>query len=417
MRFRERLERLAGAAARRPLLTLGIVLALALVGGVLALGLSTDTGDSAFVSSSSPSFRATASDQRHFGGDPVVILIRERLTDLVETRDLGTVSELEACLAGQQITPNQTLGSFTSVPAKQARPYGGWRSPCGGLMRTRSVEVVYGPGTFLNRAVAAVSSAEQSMMAGAGTAVRQAAQEACQLALARHLGAKQCQAAAQAAAQLEYAKQLQQMEQLYLTSGIKGAPRIDDPQFIPQIVFDPIRGVGQPKARFAYLFPTAGSALIQARLRPNLTPDQRSQAISWIRQAVRMPRFRLAYGGTYTVSGVPVVINDLGNVITGSIALLVIVALVVMAVALLLVFRSRLRLLPLAIALAAVGITFGATEVVGGSLTMASIAVLPILIGLAVDYAIQLQSRMQEALGESAGGRRLWSEVTIARAV
>ena len=57
-----------------------------------------------------------------------------------------------------------------------------------------------------------------------------------------------------------------------------------------------------------------------------------------------------------------------------------------MAVTLLLVFRNRLRLLPLAIALAAAGITFGVLSVVGATLTMASIAVLPILIGLAVDY-------------------------------
>ncbi len=27
--------------------------------------------------------------------------------------------------------------------------------------------------------------------------------------------------------------------------------------FIRQIVFDPLRGVNQPKARFSYLFPTA----------------------------------------------------------------------------------------------------------------------------------------------------------------
>ena len=94
------------------------------------------------------------------------------------------------------------------------------------------------------------------------------------------------------------------------------------------------------------------------------------------------------------------VINDLSNAITGSIGVLLIAALLVMAVVLLLVFRSRLRLLPLAIALAAVGITFGATSLVGGSLTMASIAVLPILIGLGVDYAVQFQSRTQEMLGE-----------------
>jgi len=71
----------------------------------------------------------------------------------------------------------------------------------------------------------------------------------------------------------------------------------------------------------------------------------------------------------------------------------------VMAAVLLLVFRGRLRLLPLFIALSAVGITFGIVSLLGGSLTMASIAVLPILIGLAVDYGIQFQARAQERGG------------------
>ena len=46
-----------------------------------------------------------------------------------------------------------------------------------------------------------------------------------------------------------------------------------------------------------------------------------------------------------------------------------------MAIVLLLAFRSRLRLLPLALALASAAILFGLLGVVGGSLTMASVAV------------------------------------------
>jgi len=124
---------------------------------------------------------------------------------------------------------------------------------------------------------------------------------------------------------------------------------------------------------------------------------------------------KTSYGGTYTVSGVPVVTDDLATTITGSIAGLLVAALVVMAVVLLLVFRSRLRLLPLLIALAAVGITFGAVSLVGGSLTMASIAVLPILIGLAVDYAVQFQARGQEGEGGEAPAERV-TRATIAAA-
>jgi hydrophobe/amphiphile efflux-3 (HAE3) family protein len=58
-----------------------------------------------------------------------------------------------------------------------------------------------------------------------------------------------------------------------------------------------------------------------------------------------------------------------------------------------LVFRARRRLVPLLVALAAVAIAFGSMALVGAPLTMASIAVLPVLLGLAVDYAIQYQAR------------------------
>lgn len=400
--MKERFEGLAGAAARRPLLTLGVVVALALAGAFVALGMQTDAGTDTFVSGSAPSARATADDHRHFGGDPVVILVREPLTDLVETKDLAIVSQLEACLAGQTIQANENLGAFVTAPATQ-RPYGGWRSPCGRIRKSGDIEVVYGPGTFLNRAVVAVNQQETQLVNGVNQAVRHYEQEAYGLALARHMSRKQALAAASAAGQLEYQQQVQQLEQLALQSGLTGPVTVGDVEFIRQIVFDALRGVNQPKARFSYLFPTSGSALIQVRLKPSLSTAQQAKAISWIRQAVRMPGFRLTHGGTYMVSGVPVVLDGLASEITGSIAVLLLVALGVMAVTLLLVFRSRLRLLPLAIALAACGITFGLVSLFGGSLTMASIAVLPILIGLAVDYAIQFQSRIQEA--RAAGGQ------------
>ena len=405
-------ERLVRAAVGRPAVTLGIVLALALGGGALALRLQPNTGSDTFVSSSSASFQASLDDERHFGGDPVVILIREPLTDLVETKDLGTVSELEACLAGQVIVPNQQLQAFTPAPAGSQKPYGGWASPCGKLMKERPAQVVYGPGTFLNRAVAAVQQQVLSLERGAQQAVTSARQSAYKLALAEHMSHKQALAEENAAGQLAQQQQYSQLIKMYLNSGISGQPAIDDPHFIPEIVFDQTRGVNQPKARFAYLFPSKNSALIQVRLKASLSATQQAQAISWIRQAVRMPMFRSAYGGTYTVSGVPVVTHDLASTITGSIAGLLGAALLVMAVVLLLVFRGRLRLLPLVIALCAVGITFGIVSLLGGSLTMASIAVLPILIGLAVDYGIQFQSRVQEG---SASGVPV-ADATIAAA-
>jgi uncharacterized protein len=397
MKVRARLEWLVSLASRRPALTLAVVLTLAAAGALLSLGLQPSAGIDTFVSSSSSSYRATADDQRHFGADAVIILIRESLPNLVETKDLATVSQLEACLAGQTLVANDTLGAFAPAKPGSQPAYGGPGSPCGQLMRTKPVQVVYGPGTFLNRAVAAVSSEVSSILTSAKQAVTTAGRTAYQLALGQGLSNSKAIAAGNAAAALAQQQQSNNLAQMYLDSGIQGTPRIDDSSFIGQIVFDQTRGVNQPKARFSYLFPTANSALIQVRLKASLSDDQQAQAIRWIRRAVNMPMFRSAYGGTYTVTGEPVVINDLASELTGSIVWLLVAALAVMAITLLLVFRSRLRLLPLGIALAAAGITFGLVALIGASLTIAAIAVLPILIGLSVDYAIQFQSRVQEA--------------------
>jgi hydrophobe/amphiphile efflux-3 (HAE3) family protein len=400
MRARERLEWLVGVSARRPLLTLAIALAVALGGAAVALSLKPDTSPGTLVSSSSASYRATVEDQRHFGSDAVVILIREPLPYLVETKDLATVTQLEACLAGQVVVPNSW--GFVPAPAGSQPPYGGSGSPCGKLMKTKPVRVVYGPGTFLNQAVNAVNQGVQSIEQGTQKAVAQAQQAAYQVALGRGMSRAQALQAAAAAGQLAQQQQGEELARLYLNSGIKAQSlRIDDTEFISQIVFDPLRGVNQPKARFAYLFPSADSAIIQVRLKSSLNSSQQEAAISLIRQAVKMPMFASAYGGTYLVSGAPVVVSDLAARLSGAIAGLLVAALLVMAATLLLVFRSRLRLLPLGIALMAAGITFGLTALAGATLTMASIAVLPILIGLAVDYAIQFQSRVGEARSAS----------------
>jgi hydrophobe/amphiphile efflux-3 (HAE3) family protein len=397
VKARDRLERVARAAAARPVLALTLIVVLALAGGALALRLRPSTGTSTYVSSSSSSYRATQNWHRHFGEDSIAILVREPLTDLVETKDLGRLTFLEACLAGQDAVADPQLRVFRAAPPGQAVAYGGPNSPCGKLMAGKYVQVVYGPATFLNQAVLSIRQGLASIQAADARRVALAQSAALNVARAEHKSAAVQRQAAKAAGQLEQAQNTATLAQLYLDSGMQGLPAIDNAQFISQIVFDATRGANEPKARFAYLFPTAKSALIQVRLRSSLSAAQQQRAIALIRQAVRMPTFHLAYGGTYTVSGAPVVLGDLAAKITASVGVLLIAALVVMAAVLLIVFRRSLRLLPLAIALAATGITFGAVSLVGASLTMASIAVLPVLIGLAVDYAIQFQSRIEEA--------------------
>ena len=78
------------------------------------------------------------------------------------------------------------------------------------------------------------------------------------------------------------------------------------------------------------------------------------------------------------------------------------VAGLVMALTLLLILPRPLRLLPLGVAVAAGAMTMGLVALFGGSLTVGAIAMLPVLVGLAVDYAIQFQARFNEARSEGA---------------
>jgi hydrophobe/amphiphile efflux-3 (HAE3) family protein len=361
MTVREGLERVARAAAARPLPVLLAVALLALAGGLLALRLEPSTGAETLANRSSQPFEATDELHRRFGGDAVVVLIDERVANLVLTADLGRTIRLEGCLGG-------------NVP-RGAQPYGGTGSPCAKLAELKPVKLVYGPGTFLNESVRAVQNAVTAQLS----------------AIQRQVAAAPADQRAQAQAQAA-----DQIKRLWLSSGIQGIPQIDSKPFISQIVFDPARGADVPKARFAALFPSRDAALIQLRLRPDLTAQERSQAIDLIGQATRMPLFRLRQGGPYVVSGVPVVTDALAGSVTSGIAILLIAAVAAMALALLLLFKARLRLLPLLIALAAAAMTFGLMAIAGAGLTMAAVAVLPILIGLAVDYAIQFQSRVEE---------------------
>ncbi|HEX5146093.1 MAG TPA: MMPL family transporter [Conexibacter sp.] len=361
MRMRDGLERVARAAAARPLPVLLVVALLAVAGGLLATRLEPSTGADTLANRSSAAYQATDALHSRFGDDAVIVLIDERVANLVLTADLGRLIRLEGCLGG-------------NVP-HGARPYGGARSACAKLAAFKPVRLVYGPGTFLNESVSAVQRAVTAQL------------DALKRQVASAPPAQRAQVQAQAT---------EALRQMVLDSGIQGIPQIDSKPFISQIVFDPARGADVPKSRFAALFPNRHAALIQLRLRPDLSASERSRAIALVREAVRMPMFASQHGGTYTVSGVPVVTDALAHSVTSGIAVLLVVAVAAMALALLLLFRARLRLLPLLIALAAAGMTFGAMALVGAGLTMAAIAVLPVLIGLAVDYAIQLQSRVEE---------------------
>jgi len=347
----------------RPLLA---ACALAALGaGVGATQIPTDAGIGTLVDADGADYRATQQVRQTFGEEPVVVLAEGDLQRLILTDNVFRLLRLEGCLSGK-------------VP-DGAKPLPG---ACAELAELEPVEFLAGPATFLNEAVLQI--------------------EAQLRRLARHVPPQQLRAYLLAIA-THY--------------GITSLPSIDNEEFVATVVFDLSRARGTPKSKLAYLFPNSRSAQIVIRLKPDLSESERHRAIELIEAAVAetAPRRACAEGGKpapcfvlrgghYVVSGVPTVVDGLSHELKDALLVLFAVAVGTMALVLALLFRSRLGLLPLLLALAAAAFAFGLFGLLGGTLTMASIAVLPILVGLAVDYAIQFQARFGEAAAEGLGG-------------
>lgn len=356
---------IGGWAVRHARVVLVVSVLLAVGAFVGATRLPTDAGTGTLVDTDTDSYRATQRVREVFGEEPVVVLAEGDLQRLILTPNLGRLLRLEGCLSGK-------------VP-KGAEPIPG---PCAELAAMDPVQFVVGPATFLNEAVIQI---DQQLRRLAATVPPDQLREFLLQVAARY--------------------------------GITSAPSVGNPDFLAAVVFDINRSRGTPKAKLSYLFPNNHSTQIILRLRPGLSDAERSRALGLIREAVYDTTPRRActfkgrpeacfalHGGAYTISGAPVVIEGLAGALKNALLILFGVAIAVMALTLLLVFRSRLRLLPLGVALGAAAITFGLLAAVGGSLTPASIGVLPILIGLVVDYAIQLQARFDEAVAGGASG-------------
>ncbi len=376
------------------MLVVVIAAVLGLGGAAFALRLSPTAATNTFVSSSSPEYTATQKFYESFGEEPIEVMVKGDLQQLVLSSDVDRLVGLEGCLSG-------------NIPEQGLAGVGGANGPCGQLAKARTVKVVFGPGTFINEAAEVGDEQLTAQTKQAEVAAKQAEQVVRKAALTHGESAEEAQKLGKQASSITLARFKEGLATLALQYGLTARPSLDDPSFVSRLVFDSTKPAGTPKQRFAYLFPSREAALISVRLKAGLTERQRTRTIALIRQAVAMRQWRLAHGESYLLTGQPVIVADLTGAITRSIELLLVAVMLVMALALSLIFRGRPRLLPLGVALLAAALTFGALSVVGASLTVASIAVLPVLVGLAVDYAIQFQSRVEEAFAEGVDDARV----------
>ena len=367
------LARLASFSARRATLVVGVVTLLALAGFALALTLDPGRATSAAGDGGGESAAATRDLRAKFGGDPVVILVRGRLTGMLLTEDVARMLSLEGCISG-----NVPRGGRPAAPV------------CRELARSKPVQVVYGPGTFINEAANQVLDRIKFDRAGEAAAADRAAREARRVARRRGLTGAQQEEFVQEARRIVTANYAQRALELALRFGLNSVPALNNPEFVLQLVFEPSLGAEVPKPRFAYLFPNSDAAVIQARLRPGLSAEERGEAVDMIRTAVAARPFDLKFGD-YVVSGSPVVAEGVAAGLSDAAPVLVLATLLLVAIALALAFRRRPVLLPLAAGGAATATTIGGAAVLGASFSIGVAAALPLLWALGAAAALEVQ--------------------------
>ena len=142
--------------------------------------------------------------------------------------------------------------------------------------------------------------------------------------------------------------------------------------------------------------PDSRHAILAAVLIGNAPLDTLAQGSAAVQDVMHGRTFDNA---TVTVTGTPTFLTDINNYLQGGMLVLGGIAVLVMMVILLVAFRVRWRLLPLVGMAVGIAWGFGAFGFTGTKLSLVTIAGLPILIGLGIEFAIQIQNRIEEERG------------------
>ena len=139
--------------------------------------------------------------------------------------------------------------------------------------------------------------------------------------------------------------------------------------------------------------PNNTHALMVVYLQPNLDINQETADAATVNKIVDQYQFQNAH---VLITGVPAVLKEINGYLRGGLRKLGTIAAIVMVIILLLFFKVRWRLLPFAIV--AIGLIwgFGMVGYLGVPLSLATITALPVLMGVGMDYSIQMHSRIEE---------------------
>ncbi len=186
-----------------------------------------------------------------------------------------------------------------------------------------------------------------------------------------------------------------------------------------ELVRDPETGsIAEP---FRQVLPSEQYALVAIVLEAELEPNTLKDLVKATEEAIDQAGFSSEI--TTAVTGSPVMMSNVEDIMVKSLGWMMLVAIVLLFIILAITFKVRgffaLRWLPLGVMIIGTIYTFGLMGILNVPLTMISMAVFPVLIGLGIDYGIQFHNRYDEESwrGETAAQAIIESITHIGPAV
>ena len=165
---------------------------------------------------------------------------------------------------------------------------------------------------------------------------------------------------------------------------------LDNPEFVDFLLRD---NEGEIRLALRSFFPDDTHAQLVTRLVGNASIDEEGAGADATKEATSQLEFDNA---SVVTTGAPVLLQDINDYLTGGMLTLGAIAASIMVLILLIFFNVRWRLLPLGVILVGLVWAFGTAGYLGIPLTIVTIAGLPVMMGIGIDYAIQMHARVEE---------------------
>ncbi|UOY92314.1 hydrophobe/amphiphile efflux-3 (HAE3) family transporter [Ectobacillus sp. JY-23] len=313
-----------------------------------------DLGQETMISHDNPIYKATKKYQDTFGSDTLFILLTEAEGSLLSEPTIYNVNTLQEDL--KDISEIQSAFSYVN------------------LLKTSANEAVTLQKNIAVELQDAVSKAvKEAASNGAPPLQQQQIAEQVQIQFMKEL-------------QNRYGAAFTQMQHI-------GEPGLNNPKFIQSVLFDES---GHIREEATKLMPENGKhAMIILKVKGGIPYSELPALVQKVEDKVKAASLD---GIEAKISGTPKIYGAIYNSMIRDMSLMLGLSIVLMAVILFFIFPVKWRLLSLPVVLISLVWTIGIMGYLGVPMSMVTMAILPILIGLGTDFAIQFHNRYDEEI-------------------